>query len=156
MKQLTVAFVLSLALALWAIAPSGSTAHSGATGIVKMRMDAMKDMQAAMKALYPMLNGDQVMDRPSALAYAEAIHDRSGPHMAKTFPDGSLERPSEALPVIWTNWPDFRGAADDLERKAAALADALRAPAGIADARGLFKEVVQSCKSCHEDYRKQK
>lgn len=156
MKRLTVAFVLSLALALWAITPSDSTAHSGATGIVKMRMDAMKDMQAAMKALYPVLNGDQVMDRSSALAYAEAIHDRSGPHMVKTFPEGSLERPSEALPAIWTNWSGFRAAADDLERKAAALADALRAPASVADAGRPFKEVVQSCKSCHEDYRKQK
>ena len=127
-------------------------AHKGATGVVKQRMDAMKDMQKAMKALNAMLSGKQAMDRTAAIGLAETIRDQSGVHMAELFPDGSLNHPSEALPKVWENWSDFRAEADELEREADALARSLT----DGDASAQFKRVAASCKSCHKAYRKPK
>lgn len=124
-------------------------AHKGATGVVKQRMDAMKDMQ---KALNAMLSGKQAMDRAAAIGLAETIRDQSGVHMAELFPDGSLNHPSEALPKVWENWSDFRAEADELEREADALARSLT----DGDASAQFKRVAASCKSCHKAYRKPK
>ena len=124
-------------------------AHKGATGVVKQRMDAMKDMQ---KALNAMLSGKQAMDRAAAIGLAETIRDQSGVHMAELFPDGSLNHPSEALPKVWENWSDFRAEADELER----AADALARSRTDGDASAQFKRVAASCKSCHKAYRKPK
>lgn len=143
-----------LLIAVFAIAaPMESTAHSGAKGIVKERMDAMKEMQRAMKALNAMRSGDQAMNIEAASGHAAVIRARAGGAMTSQFPAGSLDHPSEALPSIWEKWPAFERHAADLEQGASALLEAL----GAVDAgRGWedeFKRVAASCKSCHDGFK---
>ena len=77
-----------------------SLAHDDATGIVKKRMDAMSDIGDQMKTIASMLKGEKQFDAGSLAASATTIadHARKIPHL---FPEGSLKKPSEALPAVW-------------------------------------------------------
>ena len=44
--------------------------------------------------------------------------------MTRLFPEAPVEKPSEALPVIWKSWAEFQDWADQLETYAVALAAA--------------------------------
>ena len=135
-------------------APIESKAHSGAKGIVKERMDAMKEMQQAMKALNAMLSGEQAMNAEAAAGHAVVIRTRAGGAMTSQFPPGSLDHPSEALPSIWEEWPEFERRAAGLEQDAGALLEALGAAGAGRGWEDQFKRVAASCKSCHDDFKK--
>lgn len=128
-------------------------AHKGATGIVKERMDLMKDIAAQMKALKPMVDGKVAYDAAGVAAAAAAIADHAA-KIAPSFPKGSTDHPSEASPRIWTDWNGFEASAEALRTSAAALkADAGK---GAQAAMGPFTEMAKTCKGCHEDYRVKK
>lgn len=93
-------------------------AHSGATGVVKERMDAMVDLGDAMKRLTPMMRGQTEYDPDIVRGAADTMIGHAGSAMTDLFPDGSNGKPSEALDTIWEDWDEF-----------AALAEALRANA---------------------------
>ena len=110
-------------------------AHGGATGIVKERMDDMITMSKAIKALTPIMQGDQAYDAATVRTGAEVIANASGAHMLEKFPEGSLQTASEARDEIWTGWDDFSRLANELEVLALGLAQA--ADNGLmADGRG--------------------
>ena len=154
-RMLRIAAVAAVFAAVFSIAaPMKSTAHSGAKGIVKERMDAMKEMQQAMKALNAMLSGEQTMNREAAAGHAAVIHTRAGGTMTSQFPPGSLDHPSEALPSIWEEWPEFERQAADLEQDASALLEALGKSGAGRGWEDQFKRVAASCKSCHDDFKK--
>ena len=154
-RMLRIAAVAAVFAAVFSIAaPMKSTAHSGAKGIVKERMDAMKEMQQAMKALNAMLSGEQTMNREAAAGHATVIRAHAGSAMTRQFPPGSLDHPSEALPSIWEEWPEFERQAADLEQDASALLEALGAAGAGRGWEAQFKRVAASCKSCHDDFKK--
>ena len=93
-------------------------AHSGATGVMKERMDAMDEMGEAMKRLTPMMRGQTVYDPDVVRSAAETMIGHAGVQMTELFPEGSNGKPSEALDAIWEDWEEF-----------AALAEALRTSA---------------------------
>ncbi len=68
------------------------------------------------------------------------------------FPKGSGTADSDALPDVWNKRAEFEHRAKDTQTKAAAFA---KAAAGkdpkLADR---FKDLSDSCKSCHKDFRK--
>lgn len=145
---------LTLLLVVVAVsAPMETTAHSGAKGIVKERMDAMTEMQQAMKALHAMLSGSKAMSTAAAAQHAKVIRSHAGNAMTRQFPDGSLEHPSEALPSIWERWPEFQRRAAGLEEDAVLLLEAIEQAGGWEDQ---FRRVAASCKSCHTDFKKRK
>lgn len=96
-------------------------AHTGATGIVKQRMDGMSAIGAAHKALTAIFSGKQKYDAQTVRKSAKVIASHAGVEITKLFPKGSIKGPSEALPQIWTNWPEFERLANDLAVYAAAL-----------------------------------
>jgi cytochrome c556 len=127
-------------------------AHEGATGMVMHRMEAMKEIGKGMKTIAAMVKGEQAFDRAAVQAAAVIIAEH-GRHMPHMFPEGTLDKPTEALPVIWTRWEDFTGLARDMETSALALAEAARTASSAQDILPQLGEVGKSCKSCHESFR---
>lgn len=127
-------------------------AHSGATGVVKERMDGMKEMSHAVKALGAARAG-AIAFSPDVIRRAAAALARHAEEGKTLFPEGSLDHPSEALPSIWTDRAGFDRIFDDLVEASAALdaaADDEAAALTAADA------VAATCKACHAKYREKK
>lgn len=111
-------------LKTWAMAAAISAvglatlAHSGATGVMKERMDTMGEMGDEMKRLTPMMRGQTAYDPDVVRNAADTMIGHAGTQMTELFPEGSNGAPSEALDAIWEDWEEF-----------AALAEALRSSA---------------------------
>ena len=109
----------SVVFAGCAIAISGlstlALAHSGATGIVKERMDGMKAMSEVVKSLSAMMRGDTTYDPETVRKGAAVIRSHAGKGLTNLFPEGSQKHGSEAKPEIWSNWQMFSEFASQLE-----------------------------------------
>lgn len=122
------ALLLSLVLLTVLIMDQPSFSHEGATGIVKERMDNMKAIGDQMKKLAGFFKGEIPYDVAGVEQAAAAISKRGGLHLLKTFPEGSLEKPTKARPEIWKNWQQFTTLAHQLEIFSQGLADAAGNP----------------------------
>lgn len=127
-------------------------AHSGATGVVAERMEAMKDIAAEMKRIGAMVRGEKDYDAEKAASAAETIAEHAG-NMPALFPEGTHDDPSEALPVIWSEWEDFTRSAEQLEASAEALSGAAIEASSAVEIRPDFAAVGKACSACHQDYR---
>lgn len=143
----------TLAAALGIASASAITlAHDGATGMVMQRMEAMKEIGQSMKSIAAMVKGDAAFSGETVQASAAVIagHAKHMPHM---FPEGSLDKPTEALPVIWTQWDRFTEIAGKLNSDALALAEAGKTASNVKEILPQLAEVGKSCKACHQDFR---
>ena len=149
------------------VASAAAFAHSGATGVVKERMDQMGMIAKSMKAIGGMMKGQTAYDAAVVEAEAARIASHGGETLTKLFPEGSIKHPSEAIPAIWTDWERFEAIANDLTRYATALSDGAgneRGEAGGASDTdlssmspdALFMKVAGTCKACHKDFRLKK
>ena len=123
-------------------------AHSGATGIVKERMDMFKKNQGNLKAIKSHIGSE---DYESIVQLADEIRAWAV-KMPDYFPEGSNEKPSEASPAIWTDFDGFKNAVMRNEAAATQLIAAAKAEDQKAVLDG-FKAVAASCKSCHQSYK---
>jgi len=129
-----------------ALAVSGvatASAHGGATGIVKERMDAMDAMGKVMKLLSAMMRGETGYDAAAVREGAIILQSHSGDALTKLFPEGSDHDPSEAEPEIWSNWPEFVQYSDKLNLFAVALSEA--AGNGLSNREGQSGMMGQGC-----------
>jgi cytochrome c556 len=104
-----------------AVGGAAAMAHSGATGIVKQRMDAMGVMGDTVKALSEMMRGDRAYDAGKVRDGAARIRTHAGEALYKLFPENSTSGPSEAKKEIWSSWEEFVALSDRLETLAAGL-----------------------------------
>lgn len=127
-------------------------AHSGATGIVKQRMELMKSIADQMKTIGKMIKGEENFDAQQVAKAAEMIvsHSEQVPEM---FPEGSNEAPSEALPVIWQDWETFLQLSADMKQHASDLLSAAENAVDVSGIRPQFAAVGKTCSACHEDFR---
>ena len=159
-------------------ASAAAFAHSGATGIVKERMDQMGVIAKSMKAIGGMMKGETAYNAAVVEAEVAKIASHGGETLTKLFPEGSTKHPSEALPAIWTDWERFEAIAMDLSRYATALSDGAgnergstggglssggltAGGSGDADLASmspddLFMKVAGTCSACHQDFRQKK
>ena len=130
-------------------APISVSAHQGASGIVKERMDNFSQARSQMKQINAALRAG---DLPAVaeitsqmMAWADEMQD--------AFPEGSDGAPSEASPAIWQ---DAEGFAAAIARYDAAIDGLYKAADANDDSAALasFKTLGASCKSCHRAYRK--
>ena len=143
-------------LAIGIMAISGiAFAHSGAEGVVKERMHRMSDIANSMKTIGKMIKGETGYDAEAAKTSALKIHGHMV-HMEKLFPEGSTDKPSEALPAIWENWNEFLSIFDQLGSDAKQLADIAGAASSSDEIAAQFAKVGKSCGSCHEKFRLKK
>ena len=135
MRSVTCGLCLTVALLAFGFAlPGGLLAHTGATGIVKERMELMKSVGAAMKTLAKMFKGEEPYDADAVRKAATQIQGHGGETMTKLFPEGSLDKPTEALPTIWEDWERFELLAAQLVDYSGALAKAANNPQGAGGA----------------------
>ena len=127
-------------------------AHSGATGIVKTRMDAMKSVASHMKSVGAMLKDQSAIDNAKVIIAAKAIADHAKA-IPEQFPEGSMQMPSEATPTIWTDWERFVVLADDMAALADTLAETAHSGNDASAVRQAFAALGRSCSACHEDFR---
>ena len=131
-----------------AVPTTFALAHSGATGIVKERMDMFKKNQNNLKAIKSHIRSENY---ESIVKLADEIRDWAV-KMPEYFPEGSNEKPSEASPAIWLDFDGFKNAAIKNETTAKQLIAAAKAEDQKAVVDG-FKAVAASCKSCHQSYK---
>jgi len=130
------------------------SAHGGATGVVKERMELMKSLGDRMKTMAAMVKGKAPFD---AVAMADSAREiqQTAPDITHLFPEGSLHKPSEALPSVWEEREKFNELAEGLIREAGNL----NGVAMAGDRRSImiqFTKVGKTCSSCHTDFRKKK
>lgn len=139
------------AVVLLTVFTASVMAHSGATGIVKTRMDGFsqsRDNLKAIKFAFKKGNADDIAKN------AEAIRAWSA-EMIDYFPEGSNQKPSEALDVIWQDFEGFTLAAKASEDAASRLKSlAEMTPDDKAALVTAIKDLAASCSSCHRQYRK--
>jgi cytochrome c556 len=123
-------------------------AHSGATGIVKERMDLFKRNKDNLKAIKAHISDGDV---DAIIPLADEIRDWAA-RMPDYFPAGSDQKPSEAAPAIWSNFDGFKQAAQDNQHAAEMLVAAAKSGDMDAVMRG-FKAVAATCKSCHNAFK---
>lgn len=90
-------------------------AHSGATGIVKQRMDGMVALRDAVREVTPIMRGQVDYDADAVMDFARVVQEHAGEAMTELFPEGSGGMPSEARDTVWSDWEDFEKLAMDLE-----------------------------------------
>ena len=136
-------FILGVSMAPKALA------HAGAMGIVKERMDKFEASEKATKKI------KQAVSRGDTLVVVTEAGNLASwaSEMAAYFPKNSNQSPSEAKEDVWLRWDDFLVAIQSFEDSASTLVDV--ASSGDSGAiRQAFKDVTQSCKSCHREFRK--
>ncbi len=143
--------VIVLGASTAALFAVGAFAHSGATGVVKQRMDGMKEMSHAVKAIGAVKAG--------AIPFSFETLNLAGREIAKhgvsardQFPEGSLVSPSDALPAIWADRQTF----DRLMEQMIDAADQLAVSADRDESIALTDRIGGYCKDCHATFRKQK
>ena len=145
------AFLTSLALGLAGYA----LAHSGATGIVKTRMDQMMEIGTAMKTIGQMIQGKTDFNSEAAQIAANAVA-ANAKAIPDLFPKGSDKAPSEAVAAIWENWEEFVAIAAQMENEATALSSAAGAASNAQALQPLFAKLGKTCSSCHSKFRVKK
>ncbi len=142
---------------LFMLAATGgiALAHSGATGIVKERMDMMGEIADGMKIIGGMIKGQKPFDADQASSAAESIAKHAAT-MPKLFPEGTATGTSEALPAIWQDWDEFVRIAGDMEMRASELTAKAADATAVADIRNEFSQVAQTCSACHQSFRQKK
>lgn len=139
--------VLSISSCLFLAA--ATYAHEGATGIVKERMDAFNEARGQMKQIRGAIGGAEF----DAVAEITAKMQIWADKMADYFPEGSDQPPSEAAPTIWSDPDGFAAKISTYQQSIKALnAAALSGDRDITIQA--FGALGQSCKSCHQTYRK--
>lgn len=107
MRQAIIALCLAsisvVTVMTWA---SFGVAHKGATGVVKHRMDMMKDIGKETKTLKSILSGQADYNAAKVKQSAHIIK-KHAIDILPYFPKGSLDHPTEAKPHIWTDWNRF-------------------------------------------------
>ncbi len=149
MKRLTL--IVAAALAVSGVA----NAHKGATGIVMERMEAMKDIGAATKALANLDWSKPQVARATSAEQTKLIGDHAA-RIVELFPRGSINGPSEAVPAIWEKPDEFSKIADQLEQASKRFAERAKTATSKDDVQAEFDAIAATCKSCHADFRKRK
>ena len=140
----------SALLAATAVALLASAAHAGP---IEDRQAAMKDVGKAMGQLAAIAKKEAAFDAAVVKSAGETI--ATNVKAAKDlFPDDSKEGSAEtwAKAEIWANRDDFNTKAD-------ASVEAAMVMAAVTDEAGFMPALGQlgnSCKACHENYRRPK
>lgn len=138
--------VVTAALAIGSTAPV--TARDNNSKHVTKRIALMTSQKAAMDVLAGMTAGRSTFDRSQARAARKQLIRSTG-SIRKHFRKPQLDPRSNARPLIWHAWKDFKARAETA--KAAAKDLNTRSLSGL---RRTLPGLMQSCLSCHETYRR--
>ncbi len=149
MKRQTL--IRSLVPALTVLLTATAVAESEPEDIIKYRQNVMKSNGAHMAAAGAILQGK--VEYKKDLAYHAKALQAINSNVAALFPKGSDFGDTKALDGVWSKRADFEKRAKDTRAKAHAFAKAAGGDTKVA--LGKFKELSDSCKACHKDFRKE-
>ncbi len=132
--------------------------HSGATGIIKERMDAMGVMGDKSKIVANMFKGKTEFNAAALIDAADAFV-MHGTGMAELFPDTDASRnghKTEALPKIWDEWQEFSTMVDEFISSSKALKETINSTNDIGTLKKAFFKTTKNCSGCHKRFRKPK
>ena len=155
LQQEGTAMRFALALALVAASLTAVSTVSVAetpADAIKYRKQVMAAMGAHIGA-FTLVNFGRVPHQGHLQAHANALADL-GAQTRAIFPEGSGAGDTEALPLIWQEKERFAQAIAAVEKASADLKAAVNAGDKAATAQA-FKALGESCKGCHDRYRKE-
>lgn len=145
---------ISALLVLPVLALLGAVAHAedDPENIIKYRQKVMAANGALTAAAGAIVQG-KVGYKKDLADHAKALQAINR-DVAALFPKGSDFGDTKALDSVWSKRADFEKRAKDAQLKSDAFAKAVST--GDAKIYGAkFKELGDSCKACHKDYRKE-
>lgn len=147
-----IAVPLALALAFGTLSAPAFAQFQKPEDAVKYRKAALNVMANHFGRIGVMANGRAPFDAKAA-AESAAIVETMSKLPWEGFVAGTDKGDTRALPAIWTEQAKFKEGADRLQAETAKLNAA--AKTGNLDAvKTAFGAVGQSCKACHDAYRK--
>lgn len=126
-------------------------AESEPEDLIKFRQNVMKSNGANTAAAAAIVQG-KVDFKGRLVDHARAI-EATTKDIPALFPPGSDFGDTEALDAVWKNRAEFEKLSKDTYTKAKAFTKAAAAKDPKAGAQ--FKELAESCKACHKDFRKE-
>lgn len=147
---------ISATLAIGGLIQSAAS-HTGATGVVKERMDNMASMGKALGAVANMFKGKREFD-PKVVSQTGDIVIKHSKSLTSLFPNTKASRGSvhsEALPAVWEKNDEFLNLAKSLEEKAEIL-KLVAAGGDLKKIKIAFGQTAKVCSACHSDFRKKK
>ena len=99
-----------------------------------------------------MAKGKHPFDAAEFSKHANRIANLSD-QILEGFAKGSDKGKTDAKAEIWSNWDDFQSKAKDLDTQAKLLAEVAKANDQAKDIEQ-FKKVAETCKACHDKYKK--
>lgn len=122
--------------------------------LIQYRQNLMSGQRASMASI-----GDILKNKLPYSTNHIAAHARNISEYAKLIPDAFKKQitagATDAKPEIWQNWEDFTAKAKALEKASAKLSTV----AASGDMKAIMPQVKalgDSCKACHDSYRKPK
>ena len=146
-KQIVI--LATLLITASAAAPGILSAHDGATGIVKERMDNFKATQGHLKAIGGLM---QSQDYAAIIEHAEQIKAWAD-KIPEFFPAGSDKAPSAAKARIWEDFDGFKAAAQTHATATQGIIDAAQAK-DMTALTAAFRATADSCGGCHKVFKK--
>jgi len=142
-----------LAVAAWiaALLSTATGAETAPADAIKYRKAVMSGMAAHVSA-FLLVNTGKVEHQDHLKAHANALADL-GAQVRVLFPAGTDKGETDALPLIWEEQKQFVDLIAKLEASSAQIRDAVAA-SNKAAAMTAFKSLGESCKGCHDRYRK--
>ena len=120
--------------------------------IIKYRQNVMKSQGAHLAAAAAIIQGK--VDYKNQLGDHVKALQATTKDIPSLFPKDSDFGETKALDAVWQKNADFQKLAKDTQQKTGALAKAVAAN----DSKNYgtrFKDVADSCKACHKDFRKE-
>ena len=147
------ALVTTSTLILWVGANSVTHADEtmAAEEIVKYRQSIMLSQRGHMAAAAAIIQG-KVEFKDQLLSHVKAL-EATTRDIPTLFAQGTDVGDTKALKEVWTSNEEFLKRAKDAQQKSAALAQTVAA----GDSKNYgprLKDLGESCKSCHKDFRK--
>lgn len=119
---------------------------------IKYRKAALSVMGTHFSRIGAMANGRVPFDAKVAAENAVVVETLSKlPFSA--FGPGTDKGDTRALPEIWREQAEFRQAAEKMQAEVSKLAAATRT-GSLENVKATFGSAAQSCKACHDNYRK--
>lgn len=132
---------------------SASFSATAPADAIKYRKAVMSAMAAHISA-FSLINFGRVEHQDHLRAHVTALADM-GTEIRALYPAGSGTGDTDALPLIWQEQDKFAQLITATEKSTAELRDAVAAGDKAATMKA-FKAVGDSCKNCHDRYRKEK
>lgn len=151
MKIISFSKLLHIAFAAVLAGSVVSASAAEPDDIIKYRQNVMKSNGANAAAAAAIIQGK--VDAKNRLAdHAKAL-EMMTKNIPALFPKGSdFGAETKALDAVWKKPAEFEKAAKNAEQKAAAFSKAVAANDPKVGLK--FKELAETCKTCHKDFRK--